>query len=293
MKLYKVDAIVLRAKEFGEGNKLLTLFSRQRGKIRVVAYGVSKPGSRKRGAVQPFCYSEFLIYKGKELDSINQCEGREIFPGLTRSLNILGYAGYLAELVDCLTMEGEPDEKLFSLLITTFRLLSTSELGLSEAKLNGFKLNTFEQGKKDVLKQSKSSPELKKNPVPERSLAPDLLVRAFEIKVMSLSGYNPQLERCVQCEGSPGTEGLGFSFVLGGVLCKDCRKFDAKAITCTGRAIEILKIFLKWEPARLSILRVSQEARVELESIMRQFIGYRLEAKIKTIDFLEKIKPGG
>jgi len=122
-KLYKVDAIVLRSINLREADQLLTLYSRSKGKIKAVAYGVRKPASRKRGAVQPFCYSNFLLYKGKELDSVSQCEGREIFTRLREDLSKMVYAGYLCELVDGFTMEEDPNEEIFLLLLTSLHML--------------------------------------------------------------------------------------------------------------------------------------------------------------------------
>lgn len=127
MKLYKVDAIVLRSIDCGNGDKLLILFSRECGKMKVMAHGVTKPFSRKRGSVQPFTYTKFLIRRGRELDSVSQCEGIEMFPFLRHDLEIIGYASYLTELVLSLTPEGEQNEPLFRLILETMRLMEEGE----------------------------------------------------------------------------------------------------------------------------------------------------------------------
>ncbi|HOV79718.1 MAG TPA: DNA repair protein RecO [Bacillota bacterium] len=123
MKLYKAEAVVLRARDYGEGDKLLTLYSREYGKIRAAAHGVSKPSSRKRGAVQPFTLARFLLRRGRELDSVSQCEGLEMFLPLREDLERIAYASYIAELVDAVTPEGEPNEPLFLLLLDALRLM--------------------------------------------------------------------------------------------------------------------------------------------------------------------------
>lgn len=137
MKLYKVIAVVLRARECGDGDKLLTLYSREYGKIKVMAHGVSKPSSRKRGAVQPFTFTKFLLYRGRELDSVSQCEGVEMFSFLREDLEKISYASYLAELVDALTPEGEPNEALFLLLLETLRLMAEGD---AEILARGFEI---------------------------------------------------------------------------------------------------------------------------------------------------------
>jgi len=140
-KLYKVDAIVLRSLNLRGADQLLTLYSRSRGKIKAVAYGVRKPASRKRGAVQPFCYSHFLLYKGRDLDSVSQCEGREMFLHLREDLSKLAYAGYLCELVDGFTVEGDSNERLFLLLLTSLYMLVEGD---SEIVTRVFELKLME-----------------------------------------------------------------------------------------------------------------------------------------------------
>ncbi|TYO97272.1 DNA repair protein RecO [Desulfallas thermosapovorans] len=123
MKLYKVLAVVLNSRQMRDAHRILTLFSKERGKIKVVAHGVAKPTSRKRGAVQPFSVTDFLLRRGRELDSISQCEGREFFPGLVADLDKMLYAGHVAELVDALTMDGDPHGDVFVHIVKTLREL--------------------------------------------------------------------------------------------------------------------------------------------------------------------------
>ena len=57
----KVDALVLRTADFGENDKMLTLFSLQRGKLSAAAKGVRKAGAKLRFAAQPFCFAEYVL----------------------------------------------------------------------------------------------------------------------------------------------------------------------------------------------------------------------------------------
>lgn len=130
VKLYKADAVILRSRDCGEGNRILVLYSREYGKLRVMAHGVAKTSSRKRGAVQLFSRTSFLIHRGRELDSVSQCEVVEMFPALRGDLGNISKASYIAELVDAFTPEGEPNKPLFTLLLTTFRLLTVIDAEL-------------------------------------------------------------------------------------------------------------------------------------------------------------------
>ncbi|MHB8158206.1 MAG: DNA repair protein RecO, partial [Desulfocucumaceae bacterium] len=123
MKDYLVDAIILKSIKAREADRVLTLFTRQLGKIRVMAHGVEKPASRKRGAVQPFSYSRLLLRRGRDIDSVSQGEGIEIFPALRQSLDGIARASYMAELADMFTPEEDPHPDVFELLLDTFSML--------------------------------------------------------------------------------------------------------------------------------------------------------------------------
>jgi DNA repair protein RecO (recombination protein O) len=142
MKVYLVEAIILKSVKTREADRLLTLYTRQAGKMRVMAHGVEKPASRKRGAVQPFGYSKLLLHRGKDLDSVSQGEGIEIFPALRQSLEGLAGANYMAELVDAFTVDDDPNPHVFELLIDTFRMLG-GEHDFAAARAFEIKLVSF------------------------------------------------------------------------------------------------------------------------------------------------------
>ncbi|MCL5057752.1 MAG: DNA repair protein RecO [Actinobacteria bacterium] len=123
MKDYLVDAVVLKSARTREADRVLTLYTRQVGKIRAMAHGVEKPASRKRGAVQPFSYSRLLLRRGREIDSVSQGEGVEIFPALRQNLDGLARASYIAEMVDAFTVDEDPNTGVFELLLATFDIL--------------------------------------------------------------------------------------------------------------------------------------------------------------------------
>ena len=80
MSLYQVEAIILKARNLGEADKILTLLTKEHGKLDAVAKGVRKIKSKNRGAVQPFSQSRIMLYQGKNLDTVTQCERIAGFP---------------------------------------------------------------------------------------------------------------------------------------------------------------------------------------------------------------------
>lgn len=133
MGVYHADALVIRSREYGESDRLLTLFSREYGKIQAVAKGVRKPKSRQRGGAQLFTYAEYLLYKGRSLDTVNQASPKDSFPHLWSDFDKSMAATAIAELLDCSTIPGQPYPELFTLTYTCFFLLEHSEPSLVQS----------------------------------------------------------------------------------------------------------------------------------------------------------------
>ncbi|MDA8097357.1 MAG: DNA repair protein RecO [Clostridia bacterium] len=126
MKLYRTEGVVLRTYSVREADKVLVLFSRDLGKLRLWAHGVAKPGSHKRGAVQPFCHGQFLVAAGREIDTVRQAEALDGHSHLHTDLVTLTRATYACELVEGFGVEGQPNVQLYVLLLETLGRLGTT-----------------------------------------------------------------------------------------------------------------------------------------------------------------------
>ncbi|AHF07844.1 DNA repair protein RecO [Desulfitobacterium metallireducens] len=123
MSVYQADALVIRSREYGESDRLLTLFSREQGKLHAVAKGVRKPKSKQRAGAQLFTYADFLIYRGRTLDTVNQASPKESFSHIWGDLDKSLAASAIAELLDIGTVQGQPYPELFTLTLSSFFLL--------------------------------------------------------------------------------------------------------------------------------------------------------------------------
>jgi len=128
--VYHADCIVIRSREYGEADRLLTLFSREYGKIQAIAKGVRKPKSRQRAGAQLFTYADYLLHKGKSLDTINQTSPKEGFPHLWTDLESTMSATAIAELLDLATIPGQPHPELFTLTFFSLFLMASCEPAL-------------------------------------------------------------------------------------------------------------------------------------------------------------------
>ncbi|MGB9613551.1 MAG: DNA repair protein RecO [Candidatus Margulisiibacteriota bacterium] len=117
MATYQTKAISLRTSLFGEADKLVTLFSKDRGKIKLLAKGARRVPSRFGGRVEPLTYAEFLIAQGRNLDIISQCDVLETFQAIRNNPEALPAGLYLLRLVELGTAEGQFYPELFDLLL--------------------------------------------------------------------------------------------------------------------------------------------------------------------------------
>lgn len=121
----KVDAVILRHSDYGEADRLLTLFTREAGKLRAIAKGVRKMQSRKAGHLEPFTQVTLMLAQGHDLWIVTQAEATELFQPLRESLPLIGYAGYVVELLDRFTYEEGQNWQLFQLLTETLKRLAS------------------------------------------------------------------------------------------------------------------------------------------------------------------------
>lgn len=127
MALYRVEGIVLGSRAFGEADRLVTLLTRERGRLRAVAKGARRPRSTLAAGVQPFTRGSYLLWQGRNLDGISQCEVIEGFRPLREDLDRMAHAACACELVEALTREADPVPALYDLLAAALRLLAGAE----------------------------------------------------------------------------------------------------------------------------------------------------------------------
>ncbi|MCR4429336.1 MAG: DNA repair protein RecO [Caldiserica bacterium] len=127
MPLFKTTGFVLKTKSWGEGDKLATFFTREKGKIFCLVRGARKPKSHWGGALEPMTLLDLMIYEKGGRHTLTQCQIIKSFKVLRQSSVPGSTALFLTELVDKLTAEEDPNPELFNQL----------ELALS-AMENGF-----------------------------------------------------------------------------------------------------------------------------------------------------------
>jgi len=122
-RTYQTEAVVLRRRNWGEADRILTLFTPQRGKIRVRAVGVRKPASRKAGHLELFHRANVFLARGRDFDIVTQAETVESFARLRDDLVRSAAASYVVELLDRLSPEEEENTAAYGLIVRTLEAL--------------------------------------------------------------------------------------------------------------------------------------------------------------------------
>jgi DNA repair protein RecO (recombination protein O) len=246
-RTFRSEAIVLRRSDFGEADRMLTLYSREFGKIQALAKGARKPQTRKSGHVELFMRSNFMFAKGKNIDIVTQAELIESYLDLRQDLVRTTYASYIVELLDNFTAEADRDLRKYELLATALGWVA-------------------------------EAPELR------------LAARYYELRLLSLAGYQPQLFFCVSCGEEIMEQDQAFSAELGGLLDTVCRQADRHAQPLSAAAVKVLRYLQTrgWETVRVLGLRNSLHR--ELEEVMLYYLRYVLERNLKSIEFLQRLR---
>ncbi|WP_088102508.1 DNA repair protein RecO [Halalkalibacter urbisdiaboli] len=243
--LQRVEGIVIRTTDYGESNKIVTIYSKELGKVGVMARGSKKPKSRLTAISQLFIYGTFLYQKSTGLGTLNQGEIIDSFREVRNDLFRASYATYVVELTDKLTEERQRHPKIFEWLKNTLHYLN-------------------------------------------EGMDPDVLLRIFEMKMMSVAGISPQLDACISC----GTTDLPVAFSIrhAGFLCNHCVHRDERALKISAHTARLLRLFYYIDLERLGQISLKQETKLELKSVISSYYDEYSGVTLKSKRFLEQLE---
>lgn len=205
------EGIILKRKNFGEADRMITILTERLGKISVVARGVRRITSRRAGNVEVLNRVKLQLFKAKGYTLI-EAESIETFTKLKENLVLSTVAFHIIELVDRLLMEDQENPQIFAITL-------------------------------GALKQMEENPR-------------QIILRAFEVKIMSLLGF-----------------------------------FSPSGLKEIDPPIKELLTTLQYKSyGEINNLELKQQQALALENILRYYIEQILEAKLKSLDVLNKLK---
>jgi DNA repair protein RecO (recombination protein O) len=128
-RVYQTAGIIIKRSKFSEADRLLTIFTSGYGKVRAIAKGAMRPGSRLGGNVELLTHSQLMLARGRSLDIVTQAQAVDTFLAVRDSLELMSCGFYLCELVDTFTEENVEDPEIYNLFLSTLRELDEARDG--------------------------------------------------------------------------------------------------------------------------------------------------------------------
>ncbi len=201
-------AIVIRARAFGESDKIVTFLTRDLGKLSGIAKGAKRSKRRFVNVLEPFTHVNVRLRErgSSDLAFINACELLDAYHTFARDLTKFAHASYVLELTDRLVRGQEAGAEIYDLVRETLALLDRSRPASADpagARLDGGGM---------VCESTVNG-----------GAWPGIL-RAFELRLLRSTGYEAVLDRCTRCGVVLAPDASGFAHpTRGGVSCRACR----------------------------------------------------------------------
>lgn len=250
---FTTNVINLKSYSISEADKIILMYSKEKGLIKGVAKGIKKPSSKLGGRMDLLVANKMMLNKGRNLDTICQAEALNTFFNLRNDINKLFYAMYCSEIVTNFGIENDPNsEEIYNLFYTFLEQISSAK--------------SIEQTMLNVIK--------------------------FQLKIMNITGYSIELDNCVKCLKKPQEEYIYFSIEQGGIICGSCSDEIAKKTKIHYKIIEFLNTLLKEEYTKHTKYDdlATEKICMTCINLLKTYIEYYSPKRFKTTEFIESIR---
>ena len=252
--LHTVEGIVIRGIDYGESNKIITLYTPDKGKVAVMARGAKKLGSRHSAITQLFTHGYYTYFQSRPGSMGTLNSGEIISPrhSLREKLDFMAYASYLAEMTDRIL--GETDASAY-----LFGQLSAALNAIEEGKDGETIIHVYEM---KMLEAAGYAPVL--------------------TECVSCGAGIPAGEKVM---------GWGLSAAAGGAVCRSCRiqLHDPHIIQADEKVLKLLGLYQRLDLRRLGKIELKENTRAQIRQCIRLFFDTHLGIQWKSRQFLDQI----
>ena len=251
---FNTEAIVLSSMDYGESDKIVTLYTLEFGKIKGIAKGAKRSRKRFVNNLEPFSYIRLLFFQkqGRDLVMLEQADIIRRFDSILMEIYRIAFGSYCLELLNEMTPEGQKNQKAFDLLL---RSLSILDKGGNIRNI----VVSFEMKLLSILGYY---PHLDGCVVCKK---PAIRTGSVETKIF-------------------------FSSVRSGILCLDCRAIEGSLISVSPGTIKFLMLAAKTDVEKADRMAMPYWAAEECKEIMDDFLRHQLGKELKSKRFLKKIQ---
>ncbi len=249
MSATKTQAFVLRTQDYRDTSALANFYTRDHGKIHGIIKGIRDTRYRFGSTLEPFSLNEILFYRRRR-------GGGDL---------------HQVTQVDALDLFPRIREDLERLSYASYftELLDT----LVEGESPSTEVFDLFKGSLFFLASGAS---------PRRS------ARIFELKLLDLLGFMPEIKACVGCRAE-NPDPAYFHIASGGICCKNCVPDSSSRMPVSRGTLNFLEHVRRSNVQALYNVKVSQEVGEELEKVLRRFVDFHLPGKLKSVVFLEEM----
>jgi DNA repair protein RecO (recombination protein O) len=256
---YQTQGIIIKQTKLGESDKIVTIYTAEFGKLKAVAKGACRPGSKLGGNVEPLTYSLMFLARGRNLDIITQSQTINGFLLLKSDLWRMACGFYILDLLDSFTVEGSENRLLFDLLLDV--LVQLGESNSNETVLRYFELH--------LLHYLGFRPQLRRCVDCDSALKP-------VVNFFSPAKGGILCPRCTPEE--------------------HCRYEQTEATSLTPLlpvsvgALKVLRLWQSCDYATARRVKVKPELSHELEQVLQQYIRCILQRELKSLTWLKELR---
>lgn len=245
---YTTDAVVVRAMNLGEADRIITLVTPIHGLIRGVAKAARKPGSKLGGHLDLLRHVSVSVRETRTLHGLSQASTVNGFRGLRDDLDRFSRASYVSEMAERFSVENGANQPLFRLLVQALGLL-------------------------------------------EKTSNPELVVHFFEMRLLQLSGFAPELSRCVETGTELEPADHLYSADRGGLVDKESRPVGETALLPASlNTIKLLRFLSRTDIDQADRMKVGEDENRQLSRILRAQIHHVLDRGLRSEAFMDEVR---
>ena len=245
----RAEGLVIRGYRMSESSKVVVLFTREYGKLRLVARGARRPKSKFGASVEPITWGNYVFYRreNRDLQTLSEGDIFYAFSGIKAAYRRTAYASAVCELLDHMTVDEDRNTMLFSVALDALKWMESIEEG-----------------------------------------AVELPLWYFQLKAAAASGYRPHLSGCVRCGERLSGPRIRFNPFLGGTLCERCGDSGMVLKGDTVRFLEQLQVGRPERIDLRTFDRIDRvEVDRALRHFLAHHVDGR--RRVKSLDFLDRM----
>lgn len=244
---FSTDGLIIGEMSLGERDRVVTVLTRKKGVIRAFVKGVASLKTPKSGATRLLCYSDIVVYEGKDKLVIDSAESKEMFMPLRLDIEKMALAQYFCQLIGELAPSQTTADDYLRLILNSLYILC-----------KGTKANR-------------------------------LIKAVFELRLMAMSGYMPDLVACSSC-GKFEDENMVFLPDNGTLLCSECNKENGMRCLHTGvGATAAMRHAIYAPPEKLYSFNITGQGLREFSKSAEEYILKNLDKIPQTLSFYNTI----